>query len=65
MEKDSKGGKTPFKEAKRDVHLTIDPAVFRLAKIECIKLDIDLSHATEQLWKLWVQGKVKVSVESE
>lgn len=52
--------KTPFKQEKRDVHLLVDPAAFRLAKVECAKLDIDLSYATEQLWRLWASGKCVV-----
>jgi hypothetical protein len=53
--------KTPFKIEKRNVHLLIDPAAHRAAKIECAKIDIDLSFATEQLYKLWAAGKVKVT----
>jgi hypothetical protein len=52
--------KTPFKIEKRDVHLLIDPAVFRMAKVECAKMDCDLSYAAEQLFRLWSQGKVQI-----
>src|ERR1043166_1369134 len=55
--------KTPFKEEKRHVHLLVDPAAYRLAKIECAKIDLDLSHATELIWKLWSQGKIQVKKE--
>jgi len=57
--------KTPFKEERRHVHLTVDPIAYRLAKIECAKVDLDLSHATEQLWKLWASGKVPIKAEEK
>lgn len=55
--------KAPFKPERRSVHLMVDPEAFRLAKIECAKIDLDLSHATEQLWKAWSEGKIKVRKE--
>ncbi len=53
----------PFRTEKRNVHLMIDPDVFRLAKVECAKIDVDLSAATEQLYRLWAKGKVQVTKE--
>ena len=55
--------KTPFKTEKRNVHLLIDQTAYTLAKIECAKIDVDLSHATEQLYRLWEQGIVTVNEE--
>jgi hypothetical protein len=57
--------KAPFKEEKRHVHLLVDPAIYRLAKIECAKIDLDLSHATEIIWKLWSEGKIKVKKDKD
>ena len=57
------GTKRTSSHGKRDVHLVVDANIFRLAKVECAKADVDLSRATEQLWKLWAQGKA--TVESE
>jgi phosphopantothenate synthetase len=55
--------KTPMKSEKRNVHVMIDPSVYRLAKVECAKIDVDLSYATEQLYRLWASGKAMVKKE--
>lgn len=48
------------RKPRRDVHLIVDADVLRGAKIECAKAEIDLSRATEELWRLWAAGKVSI-----
>lgn len=50
----------PTKPNKRSVHLSVDKDAYRLAKIECAKQDLDLSHATELLWIAWSKGEIKL-----
>jgi len=48
-------------EEKKDVHLVIqDKEVWRSAKAKCAMNDLDLSTATEMLWKLWVKDKIEL-----
>lgn len=58
-----KTGNHQLKTQRRHIHLTIDPDVHRLAKVQAARWDMDLSHAVEELLKLWVGGKIKLQVE--